>query len=78
MPWAEFVLRSIGFKEHREFEMAMYRKVAYECYKNGFMFAKAKPVPIDKYWSIGEKKVIKKDVPKEFLDARANYLNKKK
>lgn len=78
MPWAEFVLRSIGFKEEQEFTMMMFREVAYECYKNGFVFTKSKPVDKNKFWKIGHKKVIKKEVPKEFLEARANYLNKRK
>lgn len=71
MSWAEFVLRSIGFREQREFEMMMTREVSYELYKNGFVFAKGKPVKKDKFWPIGKKK---KRVSKVSDAARQKFM----
>lgn len=73
MSWAEFVLRSIGFKEKREFEMLMTREIAYQSYCMQYVFGKGKPKSKDKFWKIGEKRPIKTEVPEAFRKAREEY-----
>ena len=78
MSWAEFVLRSIGFKDKREFEMLMTREIAYQSHTMQYVFGKSKPPTKEKFWKIGEgKKVVKKNPPPAFMDAMKDYLQKK-
>lgn len=56
MSWAEFILRSIGFKEEREFQMLMTREVAYQSYCAQFIYSKKKPMKKDLFWKIGKDK----------------------
>jgi len=77
MSWAEFVLRSIGFREKREFDMMMTREISYEAHCMQYAFAKGKPPRKDKFWQIGEvKPQTSKLVPQAFLNARAEYKRK--
>ena len=79
MSWAEFVLRSIGFKEEREFKMLMTREIAYQAHSMQYVFGKKSPPKKEKFWNIGdEKKPISKEIPKAFLKAREEYLKAKK
>ncbi len=79
MSWAEFVLRSIGFKEKREFEMLMHREVAYQAHCMQYLFGKNNPPKKDSFWKIGDnKKAVTKQVPEAFLKAREEYLKKVK
>jgi hypothetical protein len=56
MSWAEFVLRSIGFRKQRDFEKEMTRAVAYQGYVLSFQHSKQRPKPINVWWPIGEKR----------------------
>ena len=81
MSWAEFVLRSIGFKEQREFEMRMTREVAYQMYVGNHQSSKKKPKSKDKFWAIGEQKQekgITKQHEQAFLQAHKRYLEELK
>lgn len=79
MSWAEFVLRSIGFKEQQEFEMLMFREVSYQAHCMQYLFGKKNPPKKDAFWRIGDKKKpITKEVPEAFLKAREEYLKKVK
>lgn len=77
MSWAEFIIRSLGFKRKREFEMMMYREVAYASYVSGWM-GKSKPPSKQKFWPIGEQKVGLTDEMKQaFLKAKEQYRKDK-
>ena len=76
MSWAEFVLRSIGFREEREFKMLMTREISYESNAIRYAFGKSKQPSKEKFWPIGKKKKIVKEIPTAFKDARAAYLKK--
>lgn len=67
MGWAEFVLRSEGYKEDVENEQRLFRKVAYEIHTIGYSFSKKNPPTIQKYWKIGTEKA--KQVPNSFIEA---------
>jgi hypothetical protein len=67
MSWAEFVIRSIAFKDRQEFEMTMTRSVAYQSYCAQFIFSKKKPLKIDQFWPIGDKK-IKSEINEELKE----------
>lgn len=54
MSWAEFVLRSISFREDREFEMIMTREIAYQSHCMQYLFGKEKPPKKDVFWKIGK------------------------
>lgn len=56
MSWAEFILRSIGFKKKLEREEKLARVIAYQSYCSQFAFSKKKPKPIDQFWKIGDSK----------------------
>lgn len=74
MSWAEFIIRSIGFERKREFEMLMFRQVAYSSYVSGWM-GKGRPPTIDRFWPIGKgKKAGPSDAQVEaFKRAREQY-----
>lgn len=77
MSWAEFLIRSIGFRRQREYEMMMFREVAYSAYVGGWM-GKSKPPSKEKFWPIGNKKKGVNEQAKEaFLKAREQYLKQK-
>ena len=76
MSWAEFVLRSIGFREEREFVATMVREVAYETHGVRYLFSKKNPPKKEVYWPIGQKKQGIKEIPRQFLEAREAYLKK--
>lgn len=80
MSWAEFVIRSIGFKEQREYEMKMTREVAYQIYLGNHSFSKNKPKSKEKFWSIGEQKKpkINKVQEEAFRKAHKKYLSEVK
>lgn len=76
MSWAEFVLRSIAFREEREFQMLMTREISYQSYCSQFAFSKKKPVKKQKFWPIGvveETSKVTKNQRKAFLDAFKKY-----
>ncbi len=79
MSWAEFVLRSIGFKEHRDFKMEMTRAVAYQGYVGNHAFSKKNPKPMDVWWPIRKKKRagLTDDQKEAFKLAQEAYLKKK-
>jgi hypothetical protein len=78
MSWAEFVLRSIGFQEEREFMATMVREVSYEAHSMRYIFSKKSPPKKEVYWPIGKKKkATKAHVPESFLKAREEYLKQK-
>jgi len=55
MSWAEFVLRSIGFRDKQEREEMMVREIAYQSHCIQYIFAKGKPPKKDAFWKIGNK-----------------------
>lgn len=69
MSWAEFVLRSIGFKEEREFQMLMTREIAYQAHSMQYVFGKSKPPRKDKFWNIGEETVNNTNISDEQIEA---------
>ena len=79
MTWAEFTLRSFGFKEKVEREMLLTREVSYEVYKLGFLFGKKKPFTKNKFWKIGGGKDV--EVSQAAIDrfkaAKEEYKKKK-
>lgn len=78
MSWAEFVLRSIGFRERQEREEMLFRAVAYQSYCNQFVWGKKRPEKIDRWWKIGNDKIpVTKKVPEAFIKAREEYLKNK-
>lgn len=79
MSWAEFLIRSIGFKRQREYEMSMFREVAYSSYVSGWM-GKTKPPSKEKFWPIGSKKTtgVSPEQMEAFKRAREQYLKDKK
>lgn len=52
MSWAEFLIRSIGFKRARDYEQMLFREVAYSAFVSGWM-GKTKPPSKQKFWPIG-------------------------
>ena len=77
MSWAEFVLRSIALREEREREELLFREVAYQAYTNNFIFSKKRPEAKDRFWKIGNKKPIVKEIPEAFKRAREKYLKER-
>lgn len=77
MSWAEFVLRSIGFKRVRDYEASLFRILSYETHKVQYINSKKKPPSIDKYWPMGEKKGLTEDQKKAFAEALRKYKEKK-
>ena len=75
MSWAEFVLRSIAFREDREREEQLFRAVAYQSYCNQFVLGKGKPKALEAFWPIGKKKV-SKQVPEAFKRQLEAYKNR--
>ena len=79
MSWAEFILRSIGFKEQREFDMRMTRQVAYEVHTIKYMFGKKNPPKIESYWNIGEAiKKVSKSTMEHLKELQREYQKKKR
>ena len=82
MSWAEFVLRSIGFREQREFDMKMHRESAYWGYRASMIFSKKKPVNKDEFWPIGKGNEIENTVSEEmksrFREETAKWEQKRK
>lgn len=82
MGWAEFVLRSIGFREKLEREREMAREIIYSIhcnrltYNNPFGKSK-KPPSYESFFGI-KKKPVEKKIPEAFLKAREEYLKNKK
>ena len=74
MSWAEFVLRSIGFRQEVEFEMRMTRAIAYQSHVAQYAFSKKKPPTIEKFWPIGEKSDLPDEMEEAFLAAHKKYL----
>lgn len=70
MSWAEFVLRSIGFREKIERERLLVREVAYQVYCSQFVWSKKKPKSKNKFWPITS------DAPKRAsIKAKNAFLN---
>lgn len=80
MTWAEFQLRSFGFWEDRKFQMYMTREISYEVHGLNYMLSKKSRPKKEAYWPIGKGKVktISDKAKKAFLQARQEYLEKKK
>lgn len=76
MSWAEFILRSIAFREKRKFEMSMVREIAYQSYCAQFIFSKKKPKSKKKFWPLEDKKNkggVSETQRQAFLKAYLNY-----
>lgn len=82
MPWAEFVLRSFGFKERLERERKMLGELIYMVHCNRLVynnpFGKSKKPPTLESFLGVPKKQVKKEIPEAFMKARAEYLKNKK
>lgn len=80
MSWAEFVLRSIGFKKEQERKEELTRAVAYQSYRAGFVFSKENPLPIDRFWKIGsdEQTTIPDAIQQRMIKETAEWAKKVK
>lgn len=67
MTWSEFVIRSLAFKDKREREEILFREVAYQGYRNNFVFSNSKPSTKEVFWPIGKPKI--KKIPERIKDA---------
>lgn len=78
MSWAEFLLRSIGFKEKRKRELLLVREIAYQNYCSQFVWSKKKPKSKEKFWPIDAQapKKASKKAKNAFLAAFKDYKNK--
>lgn len=79
MTWAEFRIRSFGFKRVRKFQMFLTREIAYEVHVGHYSWGKKKPPKKDKYWSLDgvKKKAVNEDIVAAFKKKRAEYLKEK-
>jgi len=79
MTWAEFRIRSFGFKRVRQFSMFLTREIAYEVHVGHYVWGKKKPPNKDKFWNITgteQKGSVNKDIIESFRKKRADYLKK--
>lgn len=78
LSWAEFVLRSIAFRENREFEVLMTREVAYQGYRAQYVFSKKKPLSKDNFWPIGKTSKTASEKQRDaFMEAFKKYKKQK-
>ena len=61
MSWAEFVLRSIGFKRVRDYEFNLKKMQAYETHNLRYLLSKKKPPTFDRFWMPKEKQGLTDD-----------------
>ena len=81
MSWAEFVLRSIGFRDKRQREESLFRELAYQTHCLQYMMSKKNPPAIDKFWKIGENKQTKsvsEETKKAYAEAFEKYKRESK
>lgn len=74
MSWSEFVIRSLAYRDKREREEILFREVAYQGYKNNFIFSSSRPSTKEMFWPIGKPKV--KKIPETVKDALLDAYRK--
>lgn len=80
MSWAEFVLRSIGFRNKQKREEILTREVAYQIYVGNHAYSTKKPRSKSQFWKIeGEKKSssISEESKQSYLKAMERYKKEK-
>jgi hypothetical protein len=76
MSWAEFILRSIGFRSKQERQESLFREIAYQTHSLQYMMSKKNPPSIDKFWRIGndnKKPSLSQESKQAYLDAFEKY-----
>lgn len=58
LTWAEFLLRSYGFKEEREFQLKLAREQAYQTFGLPWRVFGKRPPSKDKFWPMDGKNKI--------------------
>lgn len=56
MTWAEFQIRSFGFKRVQKWQKFLIREIAYEVHCNRYIWGKKKPPKKNDFWPLDEKK----------------------
>lgn len=79
MTWAEFQIRSFGFKRIRKWQMFLTREIAYEVHTTRYLWGKKKPPKKEQFWSLGEKKNngLSEEVIELFRKQKAEFNNSK-
>ena len=76
MSWAEFILRSIAFRDERKHRVILAREIAYQSYCSQFLFSKRKPASKERFWPIepeGQKSKVSDSQKKAFMAAFHKY-----
>lgn len=80
MSWAEFVLRSIGFRQKQKREEILTREVAYQIYVGNHSFSKKSPKSKNAFWKIEDEKkgsTISEVSKQAYLKAMERYKKEK-
>ncbi len=79
MSWAEFVLRSDGYRKKQEREEMLFREIAYQSHCGQYMFSKKSPPRKEAWWPIGRKKsqTIGEEQRQAYLEAVKKYKEQK-
>ena len=73
MTWAEFQIRSFGFKRVRKWQMFLTREIAYEVHCNRYLWGKKNPPKKEQYWPLDGKR--KDEVANALKEAWKKYKN---